>query len=162
PTGVAKIDFSKVPNPTGLGVFTSDPNYKDPVTDRITLGVDREVLASTTVGLEATYAKAENLERLNDPNLALCTSIGAPGCAASRGLVVFNGQVVSNVNQQPVYSTVRPNAYYGRISTYTTDARSRYEAITLNLQHRFTKDLVFFLGATWSEDKDSDSNERNF
>jgi hypothetical protein len=61
-----------------------------------------------------------------------------------------------------VYSTVRPNPYYGRVSTYTTDARSRYEAVTLNLQHRFSKDLVFFVGATWSEDKDSDSNERNF
>ena len=143
PTGVQKIDFSKVPNPTGLGVFTSSQDYKDPVTDRITLGVDREVFANTTAGIEATYAKAENLERLNDPNL------------------VYDGSV-SAVNGQPRYSTTRPNPYYGRVSTYTTDARSRYEAVTLNLQHRFSKDLVFYVAAAWSEDKDSDSNERNF
>src|SRR5262249_55521213 len=43
PNGVSKIDFSKVPNPTGLGVFTSSQQYKDPVTDRITLGFDRQV-----------------------------------------------------------------------------------------------------------------------
>jgi hypothetical protein len=66
------------------------------------------------------------------------------------------------VNGQPRYSTTRPNPYYGRVSTYTTDARSRYEAVTFNFQHRFSKDLVFYLGATWSEDKDNDSNERNF
>jgi hypothetical protein len=143
PNGVAPINFQAVPTPTGLGVFTSSPNYKDPVTDRVTLGVDREVLVSTVVGIEGTYAKAKNLERLNDPNL------------------VYDGSF-SAVNGQPRYSTVRPDPFYGRISTYTTDARSKYEAVTMNVTHRFTKDLQFFLAATWSEDKDNDSNERNF
>ena len=143
PDRVQPINFQAVPTPTGLGVFTADPNYKDPVTDRITLGVDREILPNTVVGIEGTYAKAKNLERLNDPNL------------------VYDGSV-SAVNGQPRYATVRPNPYYGRISTYTTDARSKYEAVTLNIQHRFTRDLQFFVAGTWSEDKDSDSNERNF
>ncbi|HKF41969.1 MAG TPA: TonB-dependent receptor [Thermoanaerobaculia bacterium] len=159
PNGTAKIDFSKVPNPTGLGVFTSDPNYKDPRTDRITLGFDRQVGPGTTVGIEGTYNKAYNLERLNDPNLTVCTSNTQVGCTGNANIDA-NGN--SKINGQPVYSTVRPNPYYGRISTYTTDATSQYEAISLNLQHRFTKDLQFFVAATWSEDKDSDSNERNF
>jgi hypothetical protein len=158
PVGVSKIDFSKVPNPTGLGVFTSSTNYKDPVTDRITLGVDRQVLSGTTVGFEATYAKAQNLERLNDPNLTVCTSNTQAGCTATT--IDTNG--LSKINGQPVYSTIRPDPFYGRISTYTTDAISKYEAVTFNLQHRFTKDLQFFASVTWSEDKDSDSNERNF
>lgn len=143
PDLVQPINFQAVPTPTKLGVFTASPNYKDPVTDRITLGVDREVLANTVVGIEGTYAKAKNLERLNDPNL------------------VYDGSV-SAVNGQPRYSTTRPNPFYGRISTYTTDARSKYEAVTFNVSHRFTKDLQFFFAATWSEDKDNDSNERNF
>ena len=143
PNLVQPINFQAVPTPTRLGVFTADPNYKDPVTDRVTLGVDREILANTVVGIEGTYAKAKNLERLNDPNL------------------VYDGSV-SAVNGQPRYSTTRPNPFYGRISTYTTDARSRYEAVTFNVSHRFTKDLQFFFAATWSEDKDNDSNERNF
>lgn len=69
---------------------------------------------------------------------------------------------ISPVNGQPVYSSTRPDPFYGRISTYTTDASSKYEAVTFNLRHQFTKDLLFFLAATWSEDKDNDSNERNF
>ena len=158
PTGLAKIDFSKVPNPTGLGVFATSTNYEDPVTDRITLGIDRQIFADTSVGLEGTYAKAQNLERLNDPNLTVCTSNTQAGCTAST--IDANG--LSKVNGQPVYSTVRPDSYYARISTYTTDAISKYEAVTFNLQHRFTKDLQFFASATWSEDKDSDSNERNY
>jgi len=143
PNGVEPINFQAVPTPTGLGVFTADPNYKDPVTDRVTLGVDREIISGTVIGIEGTYAKAKNLERLNDPNLVLDGSVSA-------------------VNGQARYSTVRPDPYYGRISTYTTDARSKYEAVTLQLQHRFTRDLQFFFSATWSEDKDTDSNERNF
>jgi hypothetical protein len=143
PTGVAKIDFSKVPNPTGLGVFTTSPNYQDPVTNRVTLGVDHEVAANTLLGFEATFARAWHLERLNDPNL------------------VYSG-AISPVNGQPVYATKRPDPFYGRISTYTTDATSRYEAFTVNFQHRFTQNLQFFVAVAWSEDADNDSNERNF
>jgi carboxypeptidase family protein/TonB-dependent receptor-like protein len=143
PNGVAKIDFSKVPNPTGLGVFTASPNYQDPVTNRITLGVDRQVAANSLVGIEGTFARAYHLERLNDPNL------------------VYSG-AISPVNGQPVYSTTRPDPYYGRISTYTTDATSRYESVTMNFEQRFTKDLQFYISATWSVDSDNDSNERNF
>ena len=143
PNTVAVIPFQSIPTPARLGVFTTTPNYKDPVTNRITLGIDREVFANTVVGIEGTYAEAKNLERLNDPNL------------------VYDGSV-SAVNGQPRYSTTRPDPFYGRISTYTTDARSKYEAVSLNFQRRFTSNLVFFMAATWSEDKDNDSNERNF
>lgn len=143
PTGLAKIDFSLVPNPTGLGVFSVSPNYKDPVTNRITVGIDRQVLVNTTAGIEGTYALAQHLERLNDPNL------------------VYDG-TLSPINGQPRYSRTRPDPFYGRISTYTTDASSRYWGITGNFSQRFTKDLQFFFAATWSEDKDNDSNERNF
>ncbi|HEX9302863.1 MAG TPA: TonB-dependent receptor [Thermoanaerobaculia bacterium] len=143
PNAVAVIPFQSIPTPARLGVFTTTPNYKDPVTNRITLGIDREVFANTVVGIEGTYAEAKNLERLNDPNL------------------VYDGSV-SSVNGQPRYSTTRPDPFYGRISTYTTDARSKYEAVSLNFQRRFTSNLVFFMAATWSEDKDNDSNERNF
>ncbi len=143
PNTLAPINFQAIPTPSNLGVFTTATDYKDPVTDRITLGVDREVFANTVVGIEGTYAKAKNLERLNDPNL------------------VLDG-TVSPINGQPRYSRTRPDPFYGRISTYTTDARSKYEAVSFNLQHRFTRDLQFFAAATWSEDKDNDSNERNF
>ena len=129
------------------------------MTDRITLGIDRQILANTSVGIEGTYAKAQNLERLNDPNLNVCTSNTQAGCTGNANIDV-NG--LSKINGQPVYSTVRPDPFYGRVSTYTTDAVSKYEAVTFNIQHRFTRDLQFFASATWSEDKDSDSNERNF
>jgi outer membrane receptor protein involved in Fe transport len=158
PTGISKIDFSKVPAPPPLGVFASSTNYQDPVTDRVTLGVDRQIFSDTSVGVEATYAKAQNLERLNDPNLTVCTSNTQAGCTAA----TINASGLSTVNGQPVYSTVRPDPFYARISTYTTDATSKYEAVTFNLQHRFTRDLQFFASVTWSEDKDSDSNERNY
>src|SRR4029077_17892691 len=107
--GAEKTAFKNAPNPTGPGGFTASPSYKDPVTDRITLGADRELFANTAVGIEGTYAKANNLARLNDPNLAYCTSCTRAGCAQATP----NGQGFSTVNGQQVYSTVRPNPFYG-------------------------------------------------
>ena len=37
--------------------------------------------------------------------------------------------MLSPVNGQPVYSTTRPNPFYGRITTSVSDADSKYYAI---------------------------------
>jgi hypothetical protein len=152
PTILAPIDFSKVPNPTGLGVFTIDPNFKNPYTDRITLGFEREFLKDTAVSLNATYAQGHQLERLTDINLQYKTDA--------------NGNVVlSPINGQPMFNgtspAARPNHYYARVTEYVSDAASDYRAIDMVLRRRFSERLFGFLAVTYSIDKDSDSNERN-
>ena len=51
-----------------LGVFTIAPDFKNPHTDKITLGAEREFFGIAW-GIDATWAKGYNLERLNDANL---------------------------------------------------------------------------------------------
>jgi len=143
PVGVERINFVAVPNPTRPGVFAVDPNFRNPRTDRITLGVDREIVASIAGSFELTYAEGRQLQRLTNINRQL------DGTTATNGL--------------PRYSTsVFPYPYYGTILTSTSDATSKYYAATLHLQRHFTDRFSVNAGVTWSRDRDDDSNERNF
>jgi len=145
PVGVQRIDFSKISGlPANTGVFSIDPNFTNPRTDRFTFGFERELVAETAVGIEYTYAKTDNLERLTDTNLAL------NGKLASNGLPQYGG------------NTNRPDKAYGRITTYTSDAVSRYSAISATFRRRFAQGFHAFAQVTYSRDRDSDSNERNF
>jgi hypothetical protein len=141
PVGVQRIDFTKVTTIPAPGVFTVSPDFTNPRTDRITLGGEREVARETAVGLEYTYAKAENLERLGDLNLA------------------YDGRASSNGTRH--YGT-RPIAGYGRVTTYMSDAKSKYWALSGSFRRRFAENFRSNVNVTYSKDKDNDSNERNF
>ena len=140
--GTERIDFTQVPNPRQPGVFAIDPDFENPYTDRVTLGFEREILPYTSAGLDLTYARGKQLQRLTDINLQ------------------YSGQL--GTNGLPTYSRTRPNAYYGRITTSLSDAESEYKAVTLNIRRRLHDNFQYAAGVTWSRDEDSDSNERNF
>jgi len=139
-TKLAPLDPSKAKLPPP-GVFTMTSDFKDPKTDRVSLGVDREVFRNTAASLEGTYAKATNLERLRDVNL------------------VYDG-TFSTINGQPRFK--RPDPYYTSVKQYVSDAESKYYGITASVRHQFAQRLIVFASGTWSQDRDNDSNERNF
>ena len=136
----APLDPSKAKLPPP-GVFTMDADFKDPKTDRVSLGVDREVFKNTAASLEGTYAKATNLERLRDLNL------------------VYDG-TVSTINGQPRFK--RPNPYYTSVKQYISDAESKYYGVTASVRQQLGQRLIVLASGTWSQDRDNDSNERNF
>jgi TonB dependent receptor len=122
-------------------LFTYDPNFHNPHTDRVNLGAER-AFGGWVLGINTTYAKSKDLERLKDINL------GAP---------------VANAQGRLVFPTTRPNANFRQLAVYTSDAEGRYQAVTLSA--KFQKEdsplqAQFFY--TYAQDKDNDSNERNF
>jgi hypothetical protein len=146
PVGVERANLSsgRSPCPGPLcGVFYVDPNFENPYTDRVTLGAEREIAARTFGSLTFTYAEGNQLQRLKDINRVY------DGTTAANGLPRYS-------------STVFQYPYYGRITTSVSDAESEYVGVTLNLQRRFADNLSFYAGGTWSQDRDHDSNERNF
>jgi hypothetical protein len=145
----AAIDLSSMKTPTKLGVFVMDPNFQNPITDRITIGFEREIFKDTAVSLDATWAETSHLERMIDYNLAYARN--ADGSLK-----------LSPINNMPVYASTRPNAYYGRVSGYVSDAHSEFYSIAAVLNRRFTERVFGFLAVTYSQDKDNDSNERNY
>jgi hypothetical protein len=140
--GTERIDFTQVQAPPRPGVFAIDPDFENPYTDRLTLNAEHEVMPYTVLGLDVTYAKGKQLQRLTDINLQY------QGINAANGL--------------PRYSSTRPNSYYGRVTTSISDAESEYKGVTLLLRRRMHDDFQYYAAITWSRDEDSDSNERNF
>jgi hypothetical protein len=145
PVGIERINFQAVPNPVRPGVFWVDPNFRNPHTDRVTLGFEREIFAKTAADLELTYARGYDLQRLTDINRQY------DGTTSTNGLPHYS---TSN--------TAKPYPFYGTIITSKSDARSIYYAATLHFQRHFTDRLAVNAGITWSKDRDNDSNERNF
>ncbi len=143
PVGVERIDFTQVPNPTRPGVFWVDPNFRNPYTDRITVGFEREIFARTAADFELTYAEGHHLQRLRDINRQL------DGTTSTNGLPHYS-------------SSTFPYPYYGTILTSTSDARGIYYAATFHIQRHFSDRFSVNAGVTWSKDRDNDSNERNF
>jgi hypothetical protein len=153
PVGVERVPFSsgKIPFPSGrnLGVNSIDPDFRDPYTDRLTLDFEQEIVRSTSVGMNFTWAKGNHLQRLTDINLQYDRNA--------------DGSIkLSTTNGQPLYSSTRPFPYYGRITTSTSDGESKFLSVTMSAQRRFTNHFSLFASLTWSQDEDNDSNERNF
>lgn len=147
--GREAIIFPSTYSPKGLGVYVMDPNFKNPKTDRVTLGFEREIFKDTGLSIDATWAETVNLERMGDYNLAYQYNP--------------DGSIkLSPINSQPLYSSSRPNPYYGRVYAYLSDAFSQYYGVSMVLNRRFSERFFGFLAVTWSEDKDNDSNERNY
>lgn len=153
PVGVERVDFSQVGGASAPpDVFTVDPDFENPYTDRVTLGAEREILPLIALGLDFTYAEGNQLQRLTDFNRVYCTSTSDPGCSA--GVTASNGQ--------PRYSSARKFSAYNRIVMDLSDAESEYQAATLTLQRRYSDNYSLYGAVTWSKDRDHDSNERNF
>lgn len=122
-------------------IFTFDPNFKNPRTDRFNLGVER-AFGPWVAGVSAVYAKGEYLERLTDLNLPAPTL---------------------NPQGREVFSSTRPNVKYRQMMMYVSDVESKYRAVTLSIKHQEEGNpLQLGLFYTWAKDEDSDSNERNF
>ena len=152
PVGVERVNFSGVTTVATPNVFAVDPDFENPYTDRVTLGAEREILPKISLGLDFTYAEGNQLQRLTDINRVYCTSTTAPGCSA--GVTASNGL--------PRYSTARRFPAYGAIITDLSDAESEYKSVTATLQRRYSGNYSLYGAVTWSEDRDNDSNERNF
>ncbi|HYX23132.1 MAG TPA: TonB-dependent receptor [Thermoanaerobaculia bacterium] len=142
PVGVERVNFNNVTKVSTPGVFTVNPNFKNPYTNRATLGFEREILPRVSLGLDLTYADGHQLQRLTDINR------------------VYDGTI--SVNGLPHYSSVRPLSAYGSVITDLSDASSHYKAATVTLQRRYADNFSLYGAVTYSKDRDNDSNERNF
>jgi hypothetical protein len=143
PVGVERVNFGLVGGASAPpDVFTVDPDFENPYTDRVTVGAEREILPLFSMGIDLTYAEGNQLQRLSDINRVL------DGTTSANGL--------------PHYGSTRRFTAYNRIVTDLSDAESEYKAATLTLQRRYSRNYSLYGAVTWSEDRDHDSNERNF
>jgi len=147
---------------TGFNIWTFNPDFKNPYTDRVNLGAERPFLNDLVLGISATYAKGNQLERTSDLNL------GTPTMNAY-GRLIYPSTVSPVVEYAPnkwrggTFTPIRPNTTYGTMGMYNSDATSLYHAYTFSMKyHKDGSDFDAQLYYTYAINKDSDSNERNY
>jgi hypothetical protein len=137
-----------------LGVFSTASDFKNPHTDKITLGAEREFFGIAW-GIDATWAKGYNLERLNDANLLAAPAANCPALDPSSGSACYGASPTSSGQN-------RINSNYTFLKVYTSDARSDFKSATLSFRKNFAAGFRFFGSVTRASDYDTDSNERNY
>jgi hypothetical protein len=147
-------DATNFPATSAPAVQSFHPDFRNPRTTRLNVGLDRAFTKNFTFGASLTYAKGKNLERITDVNLRLkgINSVGRP---------VYDN-TASNLDV-PSTTLTRPNTNYASMQLYKSDAESTYQALTLSARYAPEDSWINYqLFYTYARERDNDSNERSF
>ena len=141
--------LNAVPNfPTGIAnrvqsrAFGFQPDFRNPRTFQTSATVEQSLGQDFTLSVGYVHSSAWNLQRRIDKNL------GAPTIDAATGY--------------PRFLAARPNPTIGVFSINESSAHSTYDALVVSLQRRFTRRFLAGVNYTLADNRDDDSNERNF
>ena len=137
--------------PTGatlapVNLFLFDRNYEQPFTQQARLQFEREIFANTTVSVQYTLFKGDDLTRTRNANLS------AP---VATTVAIYNGNTPTGetfVFQR--FSNPRPIPTFQRISLFESTAKSFYQGLSFELNRRFANRLQFSTSYTLSKAKD--------
>jgi hypothetical protein len=130
-----------LPTLGGPTVMAYDPQFENAETLRLSLGYEREVATDFAVGIDLLYSEGTHLERKQGQNL------------------VRTGE--STVDGRPMYETGTVYPELGKVIQFKSDARSRYRALVLKANKRFSSNWFLNASYTWARAEDDDSNERS-
>jgi len=116
-----------------------DPSFEDAETWRFNIGYERELGNNWSAGVDFIYAEGSNLQSNIELNRTLV------------GLDEFG---------RPIYSGDRPQEEFNEIFTRQSIGESEYTALTFKVNKRYAGKYQVQAHYTWSEDRDTDSNER--
>lgn len=133
---------SGVANRVQTRVFGFQPDFVNPTTFQGSATLEQTLGKEFNLSIGYVRASAWNLQRRVDRNL------GAPTMDAATGY--------------PRFLAARPNPTIGIFSINESSAHSTYDALVVNLQKRFARRYQVGLNYTLADNRDDDSNERNF
>jgi hypothetical protein len=122
-------------------VFGFDPTFRNPRSFQGAGTVEQSLGTSTSLSIGFIHGSTWALQRRGDRNL-FAPTINAQGT--------------------PIFPTTRPNANIGVFSVNESTAHSTYDAMTFSLTRRLAKRYQFQANYTLANNRDDDSNERNF
>ena len=156
-TGVT-LNCTLVPNPclTYPATFTTPPatgaltpslylfaqGYEQPAVHQGRFGIEHELFSNTSLSATYLFFRGTDLSRTRDINLAapVATTVTDP---AGQSFTILR------------HPAARPIAGFTRISLFESSAKSRYNALALELKRRFTRGFQFIAAYTLSDTKDS-------
>ena len=133
------INNENPPRETIPSVGYVDPSFEDAEFLRLNLGYEREFGAGWTGGVDVVYSEGDNLQSNID----------------------LNRTYTFDEFGRPIASPSRPDANTNVSLTRQSIGESEYTAVTLKTGKRFNGKYQIQAHYTWSEDLDTDSNERS-
>ena len=156
-TGVS-LNCTAVPNPCPVypNIFSAPPSaggvnpslylfaedYAQPYIQQGRLGIERELVANTSLSVSYLYFRGVHISRTRDINLGapVPTTVTDPA-----------GQTFTVLR----HPTARPIPGFARISLFESTADSRYNALAMELKRRFTRGFQFIAAYTFSDTSDN-------
>ncbi|CAN5557271.1 TonB-dependent receptor [soil metagenome] len=139
--GLTAINAAVAPFVLKQRVFGFDPAFKNPRSVQFAGTVEQRVGKELVFTAGYIHNSTYNLQQRIDRNLFPPT-------------VLANGYLS--------FSTIRPNTTIAQLEINQSTAHSTYDALTLSLRRRFANRVQFEANYTLANNKDDDSNERNF
>ena len=134
-------DQGELVGPSIPDIKAVDPDFENAQTWRVSLGYERQVMRDLSFGVDVMYSEGSKLERSQNQNLALA------GGTTPDGL--------------PTYVRGAEYPAFGQINQYISDVETEYTAVVLKANKRFSNNWLLNASYTWSEARDSNSNERS-
>jgi hypothetical protein len=134
PSGVSNRVLSRV--------FGFQPDFRNPRTFQTSATVEQSLGKDLALSIGYVHSSAWNLQRRVDRNLA------PPTIDATTGY--------------PRFLAPRTNPTIGVFSINESSAHSNYDALIVSLQRRFARRFQLGANYTLANNRDDDSNERNF
>src|SRR5260370_3790993 len=128
------------PAPTGGSsnppiIFAFDPNYKQPMVQQWSLGIERELFHNLSLNVSYLGVHATHLQRTRDINLP---TIGTANVLLGSSTIVV-----------PRYGA-RPVSAFNRIEQFEGSANSIYHGLSVQLNKRLGQGFQFTTSYTWS------------
>ena len=138
PNGLTAIPVGFVVKPR---VFGFDPDFKNPRSFQTSATLEQQLGNQMILTVGYIHNSTYNLQRRIDRNL-------------------FPPTVLANGYLQ--WSAIRPNTTISQLEINESTAHSTYDALTVSVRRRFANRFQFEANYTFANNRDDDSNERNF
>jgi outer membrane receptor protein involved in Fe transport len=131
-----------------------DPNFKTPQIHEMDLSLERDLGWNTVLSISYLGSLGRHLPTWTDLNIAPSTSTVTYTVVDSTG----QGPLKGSTYTTNLYTT-RPNAAFNEMLDIQSVVDSSYNALAIQVNHRFSKHVQFNAGYTWSHALDYNQNQ---
>lgn len=156
PTPVFPNTLSAVPGAaTGTSnIVVLSPELGNPMIHQADLIIEREIARNTVISASYLFSAGRALPQFVDLNL--------PNPTGTRTFTVVGGDLNGQSFTTPFFAGARPISNFGRILEIQGASRSRYNALVLQANRRFTNGLQFQANYTFSKATDRGQRSGTF
>lgn len=146
PTPTFPNTLSGVPS-RSTNIVTLGDNFENPKVYQVDMILEREIARNMAVSISYVFSGGRNLPAYIDVNLPLPT--------ATRRYTVVNGPLSGQQFTTPFFTGARPISNVGQVLETQSIGESKYHALVLQANRRFTNGLQFQINYTFSRASDT-------